>query len=230
MKWLVSTVYSNWYNAVADISMKNHREYCNIHGYEYNVHFCNYKLGRTCDNADFYFVLDVLKSYDAIMTLDLDCLFMNMNITLDSIFPDGEQQIARENVGGWAINNGVMLWRNCESSRKLLQHLINTKPEWTKDIWSWQRVINELIGSGHDLVKNTKVVSWEVMNGFGCHNRCTSSWKEGEFLAHFLMAGTGQKVELMTAIQNKIKRPEGSFYHGIPSDQVENWHYAKVSG
>ena len=68
---------------------------------------------------------EVMEAHERIMWVDTDAVVTNFSISLESIIAEqpGKSLLLCDDIGGWALNTGVMLWRNDEWSRETLREL-----------------------------------------------------------------------------------------------------------
>ena len=208
MKILISTVYSENYDDVAASTVPNHLGYCRKHGYEYNVHHAPWGAKSVYYNGYLVFVREMLQHYDTIVMIDLDLLFMDWSITIESIFYGCEQQIAEEKLCETSspINAGIVIFKNSHSSRVLLDEILRKKPQYEKDPLAWQAHLVNMIKSDAPEVRNLKIVPARVMNSHW-NSGFPPSYVEGDFIIHFyMMSDHSKKAALCKEYSEKAKK------------------------
>jgi hypothetical protein len=199
MRCVISTTHDQQYDDLAKIVVPNHIRYCRKHGYEYNLHHAPFKSQSTYSNSYLSYVKYMLYCYDVIVTIDLDLMFINQNVTIDSIFPECfDQQIASEKIGGCDYNSGVVLWRNTKTTCGLLDEIIYKRVVYEKDCMNWQGQLCNLIREQSPLIAKMNKVDEHVMNTFNRH------WKDGDFIVHFYMYQYADKIRLANEYLQKV--------------------------
>jgi len=206
MRICICSTHNRAYHPLAELTMPNHLQYAWRHGYDYNSHIAESKSDVVFINAALLLLKDILKHYDYIMTIGVDVMFMNQDVTIESIIVAGaEQQIAWERLGGSEHNNDVMIWKNCESSFVLISALLAEKETYAKHPTGWQEHINVLITNKSPLIKNMAIVAPNVMNNIGWPG-LPISWNPGNFIVHFFCADLGQKMQLANEYLPKVQK------------------------
>lgn len=204
LKICICSTHSKSYHELAKLTIPNHLEYAWKHGYDYNSHHAETKNDTVFFNACLCFVGDLLKYYDYILTVGVDVLFMNKEITIESIIVPGcEQQITWERIGGSEHNNDVMIWKNCDGTRKLIDKLLSEKDTYVKHPTGWQEHINVMIAAKDSLIANMAIVAPDVMNNIGWQGG-PNAWKPGCFIAHFYCADLPDKIKLANEYLPKV--------------------------
>jgi hypothetical protein len=191
MNIAVITSYSKAYLGINEISAPNHIAYCASHGYTLINRLL--PIDMMCGYPDLVLIRSVLPSYDIILKMDVDALFMNHAIAIEDIFPsDKGQQIALEGIGGSPYNGGVMLYRNEASSYALIDALLALKSVWKSD----QRNLCDFIEVKDPIVRCLNIVPAQVMNSY-CAPGFQASYQPGDFIAHFYCRPLEEKEQLM---------------------------------
>jgi hypothetical protein len=206
MKVLLSTTWGKEYDELCSIISPENLKYCRCHGYDYNVHHAPFGSPGIYYNVDFNLVLGLMDYYDLIVTLDSDVLIMNHTKRIEDILGNADQVIAEENLGPGCspINAGVVLWRCCECSRRLIKHLFAHRKEAEKDPRNWQQQIAEMIFERDPLVIYMKVVKAGELNAWGGVGK-PPSYKSGDFAVHYYCLPYQKKIDLAKKHVREIK-------------------------
>lgn len=125
MKIAITTLYTP---EIADFSkeaVKNFRMYCDAHGYDlfaYEESLIDGLRGNWCKPK---VLLDHINDYDYIVWLDSDIAILDINRKLEEIIEPHKEKlfIATDDMGGWKLNNGFMIFKNTKFVRDLLSIL-----------------------------------------------------------------------------------------------------------
>lgn len=107
-------------------SRANQLKYCLKHKYsfiQYDESLVDFKI-VTWNKV--YAIKKHLKDYKWLMWIDSDAVFTNKNITIESIINEAESNhlLVCDDIGGWKLNTGVMLFKNCDESHNLINEWI----------------------------------------------------------------------------------------------------------
>jgi hypothetical protein len=208
MKILVSTTWGKEYDELCSIISPLNLEYCRSHGYEYNIHHCQFNSPSVYYNVDFNLVLGLMGNYDLIVTLDADVLIMDHRKEYEQVFDwSYEQQIADENLGPDCspLNAGVMIWKCGEWSRRLIQNLLDNRKQAERDPRNWQQQIVEMVDRKDPLIQRMNVVDAHVMNSH-CNPGYPPSYRPGDFAVHFYCTAYQDKIRLAKKLSREITR------------------------
>ena len=125
MKIAITTLYTP---EIADFSkeaVKNFKMYCDAHGYDlfaYEESLIDGLRGNWCKPK---VLLDHINDYDYIVWLDSDIAILNIERKLEEIIEPHKEKlfIATDDMGGWKLNNGFMIFKNTKFVRDLLSIL-----------------------------------------------------------------------------------------------------------
>jgi hypothetical protein len=199
MRIAVSTTFDENFDRLAMLTIPNHVAYCRKHGYEYNLHYAKYGSNQsTFANAYLLYVKQMLCFYDIIVTIDIDLLFMRSNISIESIFPsDAEQQLAEQAVipgAGIAVNNGVIFWRNRQSSFDILSAILcDNFEELRLSSLTWLNFLDSKIKENHPLTRSVRVVNQHEMNTYW------REYRDGDFIMHTYYATLEEKINAINS-------------------------------
>ena len=208
MKICVVTMYTKEIDVMGKLTDINKKQYCDKHGYEYNVHY-----GRISNrHAAWDKILAVqrlLPYYDYVLWVDADCIFNNMEKRI-------EQYIGKcgffcmdiacnENNTKWHnVNTGVFLLKNCNESFRLLDTVWSTVDYSVENIekrsyngWPWdQGPVCEYLLKSDDFI-----ISKE--QEFNCHPNIAT---DDVFIIHYMGWRSSLENELNTleTIKRKI--------------------------
>jgi len=113
MKVVVCTMFSNSYQAIADITLPVLKNYCEKHGYELNV--------ITCPDWDYNYVKHewlkekMKEDIDLFFYIDADALITNQSVPIESLIDEEHSFFVSEDVT--EINGGVFILKNNDWGR-----------------------------------------------------------------------------------------------------------------
>lgn len=116
MKIAVTTLYTPEISDFSKEAAKNFGIYCNLHGYDlfvYEETLINGLRGNWCKPK---VLLNHIKEYDYIVWLDSDIAILDFDKKLEDIISPHKDKsfIATDDMGGWHLNNGFMIFKNTE--------------------------------------------------------------------------------------------------------------------
>jgi hypothetical protein len=125
MKIAITTLYTP---EIADFSkeaVKNFRMYCDLHDYDlfaYEESLIDGLRGNWCKPK---VLLDHINDYDYIVWLDSDIAILDINRKLEEIIEPHKEKlfIATDDMGGWKLNNGFMIFKNTKFVKDFLSIL-----------------------------------------------------------------------------------------------------------
>jgi SAM-dependent methyltransferase len=146
---------------LAAVTVPNHREYCQRWGLEY--------LGEEREPGDrhaawlhFQLLREALPRFDWVVCLDLDLIFLNHTISLETYLDPDADFITTYDVNG--LNCGVMLVRNTEWARSFLRRLWEAGPRFNGHPSSEQTALTYLLYK--EPKKRWKVLPQKGLNSF----------------------------------------------------------------
>jgi hypothetical protein len=203
MRCVITETYDEKFDALAELSVPNHRAYCRKHGYEYNLHCASFKGTSTFANAYLNYIRQMLPFYDMIVSIELDVLFMRTDISIESVFPEeNEQQIAltgKIDGADCSVNNGVMFWRNRQSSLDLLDAIIVNQKEISAHPLTWQWYLHNAIHDRLPISRSIRIVDQHIMNTY------FREYREGDFIMHAYFATMEEKLSVIKSYLLEVK-------------------------
>ena len=188
MRVLIRSTWSENIRELYDVCSLNHWEYCKRWGYDYVANELDYQNYNDHAVSDIQGMLDCLKHYDVVMTIGMDTLFMNHDISVRDVFESYDSVlVAREETGWWPINNDVMIYRagHCE---KLLERMINDFDVWKQYPWRMQAHLWNLIQEEKWVKDMVRLVPAKTMN------QHPTKWQLGDWIVHFYNMSITDKV------------------------------------
>ena len=116
MKIAVTTLYTPEIEDFSKEAVKNFRTYCDLHGYDLFVYDQSLKEGLRGNWCKPKVLLNHINDYDYVVWLDSDIAILDTNRKLEDIIEPHEDKIfiATDDMGGWHLNNGFMIFKNTE--------------------------------------------------------------------------------------------------------------------
>lgn len=190
-KIALTTFYTQNYQPLADITVKEMRKYCDRHGYYLNERIIG-------DEQSFHFVKTedtrkLLDEFEIVMAIEADCLITNHNITVES-FLDNENELLYTTDRNGA-NFGVY---------------IASSSEWTKQLFDWINMQKDKYGDEQNIVEQNPNITKVARVQHPCFNsvpyqhyypslgvigykdgdivtmptRFEGNWENGDFIMH----------------------------------------------
>jgi hypothetical protein len=164
-------------------------EYCKEHGYTHNA--IQGPMEPTDCHINYQKPLLLQKhieDHDYIVWLDADVVPANYGKRFEDIIEEFDREIYfRKDPGGWPLNSGVIIFKNCDTSKRVIQkwwdsRYLGTDGHWREDDGRGGcdqgrliKIIREMIDGG---ASNLEPMDPHVMN---CHPKM---YKKGDFLVH----------------------------------------------
>ena len=188
MRVLIRSNWSEKIRELYDICSPNHKAYCKRWGYDYVASELDYQNYNKVTLIDMMGLKANLAEYDIVMTIGMDTLFMNHNISVRDVFePYDSVLIAREETGWWPMNNDVMIYRSgrCE---KLIDRMMNDFEVWKQYPWRQQAHLWNLIQEEKWVKDMVRLVPAKTMN------QHPTKWQLGDWIVHFYNMSIEDKV------------------------------------
>ena len=203
MRFVVVTLHTPDWQAFADITDKNKKEYCDRHGYAFETQGdgpWHTDIGRgIMGDWGFergYRFLDMFKKYpecEWVLFSDCDALITNRTITLDRVVDNRFHVIVPADCNG--TNCGNILIRNSEIGRAFCESMVASRPayrdnvmaenQWIQEMatatyWSkWIKVVPQRIMNSYDYTLYTDLPPKDVLG-------IDAQWKSGDFILHIV--------------------------------------------
>jgi hypothetical protein len=186
--------------AMTDISFKNHKHYALKHDYNYLCYYDSLVDIRYVTWNKVFVIQDLLKSFKYVMWIDADAIFTNMNVTLESIIERNANKHlwVCDDIGGWRLNTGVMIWENNAWSHKVLEEWASMEKIPHNQGAEQQQLINYL-AKHDDACKH-----WHVYNRhlFNTHPK---EHKDGDFILHMMGLSGEERIKTFSEWNHKLK-------------------------
>ena len=200
MKIALFNTYTADYEELAKLTIANHKEYCDRHGYFYHV------IKENCPYMpDFMFLRfpHLIKlfqdyDYDYIHFSGIDTLIMNYTIKIeDWIDKDYHFQLAKETSGGYrALNSDVFIVKNSPEGLGILKFIHSKMEIYKHRHWQEQAVMIDYFGHP-ELRDYIKIMPQQSFNSYpwkyydqnqsghaDIHKGEPGDFKLGDFLLH----------------------------------------------
>ena len=122
MKIAVTTLYTPEIADFSEEAVKNFRMYCDLHGYDLFVYDKSLKQDLRGNWCKPKVLLNHIKDYDYVVWLDSDIAILDINRKLEDIIEPHKNKsfIATDDMGGWKLNNGFMIFKNTKYVKEML--------------------------------------------------------------------------------------------------------------
>lgn len=216
----VTTIYNDNYQNMANITaFDNFEKYCKIHGYSLEViKVEDDKIERTPHWEKVKSVKSLLQSgkYDWVFFIDLDCLFMNTTIKLESFISDehfmvitGHNDIPDTPIlnqhGTKSIMTAQFLIKNCEESIKFLDDVWAAKETQDKiKVFDYEMRQFRYSADKSEFKQGIKIIDGKNLNRFWYSNSIfmihhfpktnDDVWQYGDFIVHVPAGAAEQRL------------------------------------
>ena len=211
MKICVTTIYTDDMKDIANITaFDNFRKYCIINNYDLEIVNMS---GRDIDRpVAWYKILEVKRilltnKYDWVFFIDLDCLFMNNLIKLESFVddsnfiimpsnPDVQDHHMKNSYGDYGVASCQFLIKNCDKSIEFLDDiwLANDLPKDLIDKHDWEQRQFRYSVVKDNFKEGVKIIEPKLLNTYWYTNNIfflmkyknynDNIWKIGDFIVH----------------------------------------------
>ena len=203
MRFVIVTLHTPDWQAFADITDKNKKEYCDRHGYAFETQGdgpWHTDIGRgIMGDWGFergYRFLDMFKKYpecEWVLFSDCDALITNRTITLDRVVDNRFHVIVPADCNG--TNCGNILIRNSEIGRAFCESMVASRPAYRDNVMAENQWIQEMATATY-WSKWIKVVPQRIMNSYDYTLYpdlppkdvlgIDAQWKSGDFILHIV--------------------------------------------
>jgi hypothetical protein len=175
-------------------SRRNQEFYAKKHGYTY-IAYENSFLPFEIVTWNKVFVLERhLKEYDVVMWIDSDAIFTNMKGTIESIVKMNTKDILLcDDIGGWTVNTGVMIWKNTKWSRSILKDWQKMKKLPHSQGAEQQQLIHLLSNEDKHCIFPRKLF-----------NQHPKEYVEGDYILHMMGYSEGDRIQRFILENNRI--------------------------
>lgn len=194
----IITAYTENISNISDLSYESMAKYGDKHGIPHS----RYLLEDLTRAASWYKIPLILSKFDEgaeyVMWIDADTLITNYNFDVRSLLDDSNLYICRDING---INCGVMIWKNCQETRDILDK-IWSMTDYDDHMWWEQAALMHLYDTNfNNITASVKFIKQNVINAYD-YNLYGMSFEEGQFnnesmLIHFPGIGAQHRVQLM---------------------------------
>lgn len=156
-----------------DFCSLNHHEYANKHGYSY--------IKKIVYNEDYtnwhptWIKIDVIKNYlpifDYIVWIDADAVFVNQNLTIESLIEEDidliipKLEIDKTTGNVWTnTTTGFMIWKNSNWSVDILNKLWFEPNNFRFDFFHEQSRLDELLKSNFEVSGGENILNKNVLD------------------------------------------------------------------
>ena len=190
MRVLIRSTYSNNISELYAVCSESHKAYCKRWGYDYKACYFDYSNYNDVVIEDLKDLLEDVKAYDLVLSIGMDTLFMNHDVSVRDVFePWDNVLVAREETGWWPLNNDVMIFRSGQArGEALLNRVINDFDVWKQYPWRWQTHLWNLIQEDKVINQLVRIVPAKVMNQHPTH------WQLGDWIVHFYNMSLNEKL------------------------------------
>ena len=190
MRVLIRSTYSNNISELYAVCSESHKAYCKRWGYDYKDCYFDYSNYNDVVIEDLKDLLEDVKAYDLVLSIGMDTLFMNHDVSVRDVFePWDNVLVAREETGWWPLNNDVMIFRSGQArGEALLNRVINDFDVWKQYPWRWQTHLWNLIQEDKVIKQLVRMVPAKTMN------QHPTNWQLGDWIVHFYNMSLDEKL------------------------------------
>jgi len=217
---VVSLAAGREFQETVQLGVKNKKNYCAQHGYDFICGEETLDPTRTIAWSKILLILKTMESSQCkwIFWSDADSLIMNTGLRIEDLIDESYNLIINYDFNG--LNTGHFLIRNCEWSRQFLKE-VYTHEEFIDDPEWDQGAILATLQQNPQYLTVTKTVQQRLMNSFpdGHGFFLQSTYQPGDFILHF--AGVRNHVLLKSYFE---------YYYPLATDQTSGLNYEHYLG
>lgn len=185
------------YKSTSDITFPTIEKYCESNGFS-----CE-RFDITDSKIHPYFmkiplIMEGLKEFDYVVWMDTDSFILNQKYDLKKLLSSGKNLYISEDHNG--INCGVMIWRKCGFSQRILQRIMDLYEEFKNHPWGDQAALAHIIDENELLIREKmEIVDQNILNSYDYHKLYNVDRKIGQFsydsfIIHFPGIPSKEKV------------------------------------
>lgn len=206
------TGYDDMYANVGNLTAYVNNLYCFRRGYEHKICRYGFDVTRPMAWSKILFIRQTLLDYKWVLWVDADAMVTNHDIKIETFMQNGgDVFICRDLPTQPMFNTGVMLFRHCDFTLKLLDAIWNhTKLAY--DFHGDQKALVEMYETGNlngrlvwydtRAFNSPVLVKPETLNG---EPKEKYEWVKGDYVAHCSGLTIGRKLSEMIRINNLCK-------------------------
>jgi hypothetical protein len=158
----IVTAYTSNISDLSNLSYDSLTKYCSKHNISYERHLLE-NLERPASWYKIPTILSKLDLYDYVMWIDSDTTFINYDYNVLDLLGDSDIYVSKDING---INCGVMIWKNTETSKTILNK-IWSMTEFINHHWWEQAAFHELYNENYNEMQHiTKLIDQNVLNSY----------------------------------------------------------------
>jgi hypothetical protein len=149
MRVIVLTLWTGNYAPLAQITSKNKKEYCDLHGYTFVEKTSDFKFEHT-GFEKIYQALQLLKNNecDLLLWCGTDTFITNYKIKITDLIDDEHDFFVTTDAN--AINSDCFIIKNTPKAIEFFQEIIANYNRYIRHLWAEQQAIIELTHIIHD--------------------------------------------------------------------------------
>lgn len=217
MNFAIVTMHDSNYSELATITFnQNKLPYCEKHGYAVYAKTHDFSQGSRKYFDKFRYLLQILETHPDISWcwwLDCDAMITNWTVPMSHWCDDQYHVVI--SVDRFNLNNGSFFIKNSTQSKDYLKHLISLEHQYLTAKWPDQQPMIDLIDQYQSIMK---IHSQRDFNSYdydfyhqdhGNTQDCdlfgaNGNWQPGDFVCHYPGIQLQTRIELATAIKEKI--------------------------
>lgn len=185
---------------MTNVSYANHKHYAKKFDYSYFTYFDSMVDINFVTWNKVFALKKHLQEYDYLIWIDADAIITNMNISIESIIekqPNKSLYVC-DDIGGWRLNTGVMIWKNTEWSQNIIE-------KWTK----MEKLKHNQGAEQQQLIhllrkEDNNCSNWHVFNRheFNTHPK---EHKGGDFILHMMGLSGHERIKTFKYWNSQLK-------------------------
>jgi len=200
MKVICLTMFSPYYQPLADISVPNFKTYCDKHGYEF------YQL--LVGDGDAWFKKNAAfdecfkGNSDIIFYKDIDSLITNLTVPIENFIDDEHDFFITKDIEG--INGGSLIMKNTKWSKSFNDFVLSQKENYNNEQEVYAAFEND-----ERFVDKIKILPQNTINSYdysqyetiGRRTHENGQWEVGDFVLHLPALIIEKRLPIMKNIK-----------------------------
>lgn len=200
-KLCVVMAYDETFRELGDLTSGVNLEYCRKANYDFRVYTSGFDKTRPLSWSKLLFVRKCIEDYEWVLWMDADVIVTDHKVRVAKFLELGGVLTICRDIPRWGLNAGVFILRRCDRAMTFLDTVWKTGDPSVRP-WEQETIRSYALTMGPDIV----VYPTRSFNSFVSsdpEHTDDTMWKKGDFVAHCLGTGMGEKLAMVMATLKK---------------------------